>query len=46
MDKDGRTLVSIAQVKRGDMVTLQVSDGAVHAQVAEVDLVDWGQISG
>ena len=46
MDKDGRTLVSIVQVKRGDMVTLQVSDGAVHAQVAEVDLVDWGQISG
>lgn len=46
MDKDGRTLVSIAQVKRGDMVTLQVSDGTVHAQVAEVDPVDWSQISG
>ncbi len=36
MDADGKTLVRISQVKAGDAITLQVSDGTVKAQVTQV----------
>ncbi len=41
MDEKGRTLMSIAQVQAGDVVTVQVSDGSIRAQVREVTPVDW-----
>ncbi len=41
MDKEGKTLVSISQVEKGDMVTLQVSDGTIGARVTEIAPVDW-----
>ncbi len=40
MDEKGRTLMSIAQVQAGDVVTVQVSDGSIRAQVREVTPVD------
>ena len=41
MDADKKALVSISQVKTGDTITLQVSDGTVKAQVTEVWPVNW-----
>lgn len=40
MDAQGKALVSISQVKAGDTVTLQISDGTVKAQVTEVSPAD------
>ena len=41
MDADKKALVSISQVKTGDTITLQISDGTVKAQVTEVQPVNW-----
>lgn len=41
MDADKKALVSISQVKTGDTITLQISDGTVKAQVTEVWPVNW-----
>ncbi len=46
MDEKGRTLMSIAQVQAGDVVTVQVSDGSIRAQVREVTPVDWDDQEG
>lgn len=46
MDEKGRTLMSIAQVQAGDVVTVQVSDGSIRAQVREVTPVDRGGQEG
>ena len=35
-DKSGKTLVSISQAERGDLLTLQVTDGTLKAQVEEI----------
>ena len=35
-DKDGKALVSISQAERGDLITLQVTDGALKARVEDM----------
>ena len=35
-DKSGKTLVSISQAERGDLLTLQVTDGTLKARVEEI----------
>lgn len=42
VDPGGKALVSISQVRKGDVFTLQVSDGAVSARVEDTCSVQWG----
>ncbi|MDE5892748.1 MAG: exodeoxyribonuclease VII large subunit [Acetatifactor sp.] len=42
-DEQGRTVRSVQEISAGQMVTIQVTDGRIRAQVTEREAMDWPQ---
>ena len=42
-DEQGRTLRSVQEISEGQMVTIQVTDGRIRAQVTEREKAEWPQ---
>lgn len=42
-DEQGKTIRSVQEIRAGQMVTIQVTDGRIRAQVTEREKMDWPQ---